>query len=461
MLRIFLLVALFGCPGFAASPIDIGPRLEPLFDDHLIDKLRGDIRLQLHRPEPREMVFRTEKPWEGNTSAYYTIFEDDGLFRMYYRGANWDTGKKKATHPEVACYAESRDGIHWKKPNLGLIEFNGSKANNIVWDGIGTHNFTVFKDKTPNADPAAKYKAIARGRSLRKGDKKYSHGLYVYRSADGLRWEMIKDHPVITTGAFDSQNLAFFDPQRDLYVGYHRFFTNGVRAIMTCTSKDYINWTEPVPIQLTEKDREHLYTNAIQPYDRAPHIYVGFPTRYLPKQGQRVEPVFMTSRDRLNFNRWSDPVIPESAPKDRAGNRSNYMAWGVLALPGDKSELSVYASEAYYEGPDSRLRRFTYRVDGFVSLRAGARGGIMLSKPLVFSGNRLVLNHAVAKNGALSIDIVNQAGEVVAVSRQILGDKISGEVEWKSGDLKALSGKTVRLRVEAKNSHLYSLQFKH
>lgn len=133
----------------------------------------------------------------------------------------------------------------------------------------------------------------------------------------------------------------------------------------------------------------------------------------------------------------------------------------MLALPGDKSELSVYASEAYYEGPDSRLRRFTYRVDGFVSLRAGARGGIMLSKPLVFSGNRLVLNHAVAKNGALSIDIVNQAGEVVAVSRQILGDKISGEVEWKSGDLKALSGKTVRLRVEAKNSHLYSLQFKH
>jgi hypothetical protein len=459
MLRTLLFVTLLVCPGFAATPVDIGQRLEPFFDDHLIDKLKGDIRLHLHRPKPREMVFRTEEPWEGNTSAYYTIFEDDGLFRMYYRGANWDTAKKKATHPEVTCYAESRDGIHWKKPKLGLIEFNGSKANNIVWDGIGTHNFTVFKDKNPNADPSANYKAIARGRSLRKGDKKYSHGLYVYQSADGLRWEMIKDHPVITTGAFDSQNLAFFDPRRGLYVDYHRFFTNRVRAIMTCTSKDYVNWTEPVPLELKEDEREHLYTNAVQPYDRAPHIYVGFPTRYLPAQGQRVEPVFMSSRDGLNFDRWSDPVIPESAPKDRAGNRSNYMTWGVLALPGDKRELSVYASEAYYEGPDSRLRRFTYRVDGFVSLRAGAEGGIMLSKPLVFSGRRLILNHEVADNGALSIDVLNAAGKVVAVSEQIHGDKISGDVKWRSGDLKRLSGKTVRLRIEAKNAHLYSLRF--
>ena len=71
---------------------------------------------------------------------------------------------KKAAHREVTCYAESRDGIHWTKPELGLFEFNGSKQNNIVWDGPGTHNFTPFLDTNPACPPDAKYKALAGGR---------------------------------------------------------------------------------------------------------------------------------------------------------------------------------------------------------------------------------------------------------------------------------------------------------
>ena len=57
------------------------------------------------------------------------------------------------------------------------------------------------------------------------------------------------------------------------------------------------------------------------------------------------------------------------------GNRSNYMAHGLVSLPGNDREWSVYATEARGEGPDTRLRRFTYRVDGFVSVRAGDEGG--------------------------------------------------------------------------------------
>ena len=307
----------------ASEPIEIGSRLEPLVDNYLIDQLSGTAQLKLHQPKPREVILVTDKPWEGNTCAYYTVFRDGELFRMYYRGSHYDTKTKKATHPEVTCYAESKDGIHWTKPNLGLFEFDGSKQNNIVWDGIGTHCFTVFKDGNPACPADARYKAISRGRPRGK------RGLYVFKSPDGVHWSLMHDEPVITNGAFDSQNLAFWDAHIGMYREYHRTFAGGVRAIMMGTSKDFLHWSEPVLLDYGDAPNEHLYTNAVQPYDRAPHILLGFPTRYLPKEASRVEPVLMTSRDGKNFHRWPTAVVPEGAPEDRSGNRSNYMTWGT------------------------------------------------------------------------------------------------------------------------------------
>jgi len=399
----------------SSQAVNIGTRLEPFFDDHLVSRMEGDVAMHLHRPKPREVVLTTGEPWEGNTSAYYTVFQDGDKYRMYYRGADWDTDKRKAKHREVTCYAESKDGINWVKPKLGLFEFNGSKENNIVWDGIGTHCFTPFKDANPNVKPEARYKAMSRGPAPKTANR-YKSGLYIYQSPDGIRWKMIKQEPVILKGAFDSQNLAFYDTERGLYVDYHRWFNNGLRDIMSCTSK----------------------------------------------QGQRVEPVFMSSRDGLNFNRWSDPVIPESAPKDRKGNRSNYLAWGLFQLPGNDREYSVYASEAYYTGPDSRLRRFTYRTDGFVSARAGKKGGTLVTKPLVFAGEQLVLNHAVSLGGSLKVKILHpKTNRVLAESNDVTGDKISGQVTWKNGTtLAKLAGQSVRVEFKIRHAHLYSMQFR-
>ena len=305
----------------AAKPLTLGEhgnQRELFVDDHLIAAMTGGVKQHLNQPEPREVVLTTDAPWEGNTSAYYTIFQDGDLFRMYYRASHWDTEAKKEAHREVTCYAESRDGIRWVKPKLGLFEFNGSRENNIVIDGVGTHCFVAFKDGNPNCPPEARYKGIARGRPIGK------KGLYIYESPDGIHWKLTRDEPVITEGAFDSQNLAFWDAHTQQYREYHRSFVNGVRTIMTGTSSDFTNWSEPVLLKYQEGvPMQHLYTNAVQPYGRAPHLLIGFPTRYLPDEGQRVEPTLMTSRDGLHFHRWLEPVVPESAPKDRGGNRSN------------------------------------------------------------------------------------------------------------------------------------------
>jgi hypothetical protein len=443
----------------SAAPLDTGTRLEPFVDDYLIEKVTGDVRQHLHRPEPKEVVLTTNAPWEGNTCAYYTVFRDHSLYRMYYRG--WHHKGKKPVHRDVTCYAESKDGVHWTKPELGLFEFNGSKKNNIVWDGIGTHCFIAFRDGNPDCPPDAKYKGMGRGHPKAK------RGLYLFKSSDGIHWKMIQDKPAITEGAFDSQNLAFWDSHAGLYREYHRTFVNNVRAIMTGTSKDFVNWTKPVLLKYGDAPTQQLYTNAVQPYERAPHILIGFPTRYLPKQGQRVEPTFMASRDGVTFKRWLDPVIPESAPKDRSGNRSNYMAWGIVELPDRPNHLSVYASEAYYTGPDSRLRRFEYRKDGFVSIRGGSKGGELVTKSLMIGklAERLVVNLKTAKGGSVRIGLESPDGKPldgygVEDCKPLTGDTIRGHPAWKDGsDISTLKGKAVRLRFQIRNADVYSIQF--
>ncbi|MGD9853417.1 MAG: hypothetical protein AB7U20_00540 [Planctomycetaceae bacterium] len=439
---------------FAAEPVNIGSRLELFVDDHLIESTSGDMELKLHEPTPGEVVLVTDKPWEGNTCAYYSMFQDGDIYRMYYRGSHFDENTRKTAHREVTCYAESRDGIHWERPELGLIEFDGSKANNIILDGMGTHCFVAFRDDNPDAPREARYKGISSG--VPGGQK----GLYVFQSPDGIRWSLISDQPVITEGAFDSQNLAFWNPLTGLYHDYHRYFADGVRGILTCTSDDFVHWTNPVPLEYAGAPQQHLYTNAVRVYPRAPHLFIGFPTRFLPEHEQ-VEPVFMSSRDGVNFHRWNEPVIPRTAPADRDGNRSNYLANALLQLPGNDRDYAVYGTEAYYTGPDSRLRRFTYRIDGFVSAHAGTEGGTLVTKPLTFDGDTLVVNFATGPQGRVLVEVLGADGTPLATATPLTGDEIDQTVVWKGKEnLNRLRGKPVKLRFHLQDADLYSLRFR-
>ena len=437
---------------------DIGSRRELFVDDYLVDKL-SDAQLKMHLPEARDVALVCDAPWEGNTSAYYTLFADGELFRMYYRGAHFDVQTKKESHPEVTCYAESRDGVNWTKPKLGLFDFNGSKYNNIVWAGEDTHNFTPFKDANPDCPADARYKALAGG-ALKWGGK----GLRAFKSPDGIHWSLVREEPVITDGNFDSQNLAFWHPEQKRYLDFHRKSRDGVRDIMTASSTDFLHWTEPVFLEYGDAPAEHLYTNAIQPYFRAPHLFLGFPTRFQPKHEQ-VEPILMTSRDGRNFHRWSEPLIPITAPKDRDGNRSNYMTWGLLQLPGQDRELSLYATEAYYAGPASRVRRFTIRTDGFVSVHADSQPGELVTRPLKFAGKSLKLNCAALPGGSVRVEVQDGAGQPIpgfalADCKSLEADAIEQSVSWtRGGDVSALAGRPVRLRFVLQNADLYALQF--
>ena len=455
------------------AAIHIGSRRELFVDDLLIESV-GGVRLQLHRPRPAGKALIFDKPWEGNTSLYVTVFEDGDRYRMYYRGSvhpDYVIRSKvgpgetiPADHPQLTAYAESRDGIEWTKPSLGLFEFNGSKENSIVWMGEGGHNFAPFKDTNPAAPPSERYKALAGG------------PLIALKSADGLRWEKMRDEPVITDGRFDSQNVAFWDQQRQLYVAIYRDFRRGVRTIKTATSKDFLHWTPGEWADYGDAPPEHLYTNATVPYFRAPHIYLAFPKRFLPFRSKVEDEinnglsdgVFMTSRDGVHWRRYLEAFIRPGRDERNWVHRTNAVSRGILQTAPD--ELSLYVSRNYTY-PTAHIERMVLRTDGFVSAHAGVPGGELVTKPLIFEGQKLFLNYATSAAGSIRIEIQNARGQPLPGfsledSPVLYGDEIDGEVAWpRPGTrtdrqpLKRVAEQAVRLRFVMRDADLFSFRF--
>ena len=483
MFRFCLALAMAGAVGsdsVATEPIRIGSRLELFVDDYLIDELDG-AELTLHHPTPREVAIEHDMPWEGNVSDYHTMFQDGDIFRMYYSGDHvLSLDPFRGRGKSYTCYAESDDGIHWKKPKLGLVEFKGSKENNIIWAGIGTHNFAPFKDANPDCKPAEKYKALA---SQPTGIWE----LVAFVSPDGIHWSLVSDKPVITKGSFDSLNLAFWDTLRGRYVSFYRGFRGkdpgnwrdlgGIRDILTCTSDDFLHWSEPpIWLEYPGARKEHLYTNQIRPYFRAPHILVGFPRRFIPeRKGLNGQPgltdgLFMTSRDGVTFKRWPEAFIRPGLQTISWHFRNNLICNALLvtksAIPGNPDELSVFSTEDKYISKSDRIRRFTIRMDGFVSVHAKATGGEMLTKQIVFEGKELVMNFSTSAAGSVQVEIQNIEGQpmpgfTLADSAEIFGDRVEHVVKWKGGsDVSKLAGKPVRLRFALKDADLYSIRFR-
>lgn len=482
-----------------SDPIAIGTRRELFVDDFLIESLR-DARRTLHHPTPREIAIVHDAAWEGAGSGYHTLIPVDGLLRLYYRGSKLGVDKGQLLlGPEVYCLAESRDGGRtFIKPKLGLFEHEGSKDNNIVWSGVGTHNFSPFHDTRSDCPAESRFKAL--------GGLASEGGLFAFHSADGIRWTLMRKEPVVTEGAFDSQNLAFWDPTAGLYRVYFRTFTGGIttgkvwqpegfRAIRTATSADFLHWEHPTDLQYKDSPVEHLYTNQIAPYPRAPHLLLGFPTRYvergwsdsmraLPQREQReqraeahlrygtalTEGLIMASRDGVNFERWNEAFLrpgPERPATWIYGHQ--FIVWNMAEtasdLPGAASEHSLYAAEGSWHGAGNAIRRYTLRLDGFVSVQAPLRGGELLSKVLTFAGNSLTLNFATSAAGDIRVEIQDSDGKslpgfAIDDCEPMFGDTIQRTVTWKQGgDLGALTGRPVRLRFELRDADLYSLKF--
>jgi hypothetical protein len=444
----------------AIKPLDIASRWELFVDDYLVAQQTG-VALKLHDPIKQEIVLTTDQPWEGPTCAYFTVIQDGKKVRLYYRGS---AGGSDHSDDQVTCMAESDDGIHFTRPKLGLIEAGGTKDNNVIWRGVEAHNFSPFLDANPKTKPQERYKALggikAPGKNWQTGAT--PGGLYAFASADGIHWQKMKPEPAITKGAFDSQNLAFWDTVRSRYTCFSRIFTNSTRAVQSNHSQDFLTWTEPVEHHYAAGvPREHFYTSATVPCPTAPHLFVCFPKRFVPTRLKIPEhktkgvsdAVFMSSRDGVNWDRpfleaWVRPGLDQKNWTDR----NNMTANGIIET--SDSEWSLYISE-HYRSADNRIRRLAVRKQGFASMHADAKGGEFITKPLRFTGGKLLLNYSTSAAGLIQVEVQDEAGKPLATMPELYGDDLAASVL----DVSALKGQAIRLRVRMKDADLYALRF--
>jgi hypothetical protein len=255
----------------------------------------------------------------------------------------------------------------------------------------------------------------------------------------------------------------------------------GWRWTSRCTSDDFIHWSKPVEMDAGDAPHEHIYTNLTQPYFRAPHIYISLAARLM--QQRRVitkeeekqigirdlwaddcsDAVLITSRGGNRYDRtFLEAFIrPQMGPQNWT-SRTNYPAYGIV--PGPDNKLYLYVNTHWVQ-KTNRVELYTLRTDGFVSVNAPYAGGELLTKPLRFTGNRLILNFATSAIGGIHVAIEDETGEPIpGFTRkecvEIIGNEIEREVAWKDGNaLRALAGRPVRLRFLMRDADLFSFQF--
>lgn len=471
-------------PRSVAEPIDIGTRRELFTDEYLIEKM-SNLTQTLHPPRDEGVALEFDKPWEGKFSAYATIIKNGNLYQFYYRGH--DVHLPDGSDSEVTAYAESNDGIHWTKPDLNLIEHNGTKVNNIVLAGHApvSHNFSPFLDANPEAKPVSKYKAL--------GGTKES-GLKAYTSPDGKNWSPLQNEAVIPASLiepdfpyyFDSQNVSFWSAAEQKYVCFFRVFKDKIRRIARTDSPDFVTWSKPVLMGYEHKGGEapieHLYTSQTHPYFRAPHLYVSLAARFMPgrqvlsdAQAKEIgvnpsyfkdtsDAIFMTTRpgsDHYDRTFLSSFIRPGIGAQNWV-SRTNYPALNTVQT--GPTEMSIYLNQDYAQ-PTAHLHRYSLRLDGFASIRGDYEGGELITKPVRFSGDHLEINFSTSAAGEVRVELLDESGTPIpgftdAEATEQIGNEISRRVSWNSGDsVASLKGKAVKIRFLLKDADLFSFRF--
>ena len=459
------------------EPVDLGDRRQLLLDATLFERT-DQVSFQVHTPEPREVAVRCDRPWERKVLHYSSIVYDQGRYRMWYRVDEGDPRIDRPTDRTWTCYAESRDGIHWEKPELGLISHGGSTRNNIVLEHKEYWNASILLDPKQPHGAAGRYKMI----QLYYNDQDKREQIHGFISSDGFRWRPVETNPFLSDGPFDSHNILLFDGARDRYVIFMRGvdrskpgpFFGGRRAVRRSESADFLHWS-PTELVLTSDGDDppdlHIYTNAAVKYARADNAWFMFPMVLHPARAYAGAPYpelsdvqFAWSRDGVSWKRPDRRPYLRAGPDERNWVDRNPIVGQGLVQTGS-NELSLYYSELF-RSPESCIRRAALRTDGFVSLDGPYGGwGEVTSRPVRFSGRRLELNYRTTGGGSIRVEIQDESGTplpgfALSDCPDIFGDRVEEIVRWKTGeDLSAFSEKPVRLRVRLRDASLFAFRF--
>ena len=468
------------------TAVDIGTRKQLFVDDYIVAETTGVTRV-LNQPAKYvgNPIMIPLYPWEGRVTLYGTVWHDaeEGLFRMWYQGyggmgipalgtdnsgSPW-RGFDASNLLYTIGYATSRDGIFWDRPHLGLVEYNGSRDNNLVLSDAAFAN--VIKDLR-EPDPDRLYKSLFFEARDPSGTPNMGDGVSVAFSPDGLRWTKYEGNPVITRSS-DSHMLLGWDDLHDKYVSYCRPSVhegNKTRRIGRSVSDDFVNWTEPEDVlapDAADPPGMEFYGMPVFKYEG---LYLGqlFAYHAPPEERQirfsgPIDVQLAASRDGISWERVGQrkPFIPNGPPSSIDAGEV-YTARGPVIV-GD--ELWFYYSASVSEhgvnGRSGPICLAKLRLDGFVSVEAGDDGGTLVTKPFRCQGGTLSIN-ANARGGGVSVAVLGEEGiQKDGYGRlncaQFDGDSVSHRVTWRESlSLEPLKGETIRLKFYLRSAKLFS-----
>jgi hypothetical protein len=477
--RLFLLLA---CLNTLAGSSQAEP-LRHLFLDPAFLQLSENVALRVNPPQAREIVIRPDRPWEQLMISFFcTVLEDGGKLRMWY------ICRDKKNQPNVA-YAESTDGVTWVKPNLGIVEYEGSTENNLV--GMDSLEGTVYRDERSPASERYCYLTHL-----------ITEGMVRFHSPDGLHWKR-DAAPLVNFGA-DSQAVTFWDERAGKYALYLRGWEQRAdkKLYRTVVRADLPSLTAPLAMQPSENSRRlwgkekvavidtefpkvlatddadppdsDVYTISAQTYPLDPRWYLGFPSFFQREKSRsdgRLDVEFIGSRDGVHWQRYDR--APYSAPGLAGTENANMTFIGPgLIVRGD--EIWQYGvglasrhgdKEARMRKTDGAIYRYVQRVDGFVALEFEAKGGRCTTAPVKVEGPQLLLNVDTGALGHLRVSLAEPDGTPISgfgieEGTAIRTNSTHAVAVWKGqSDLAALQGREVRVVLSGTRARLFSFRF--
>ena len=483
----------------ADEPLEVGSRKQ-LFIDHKFIGSKENISLVVNPPVKRPgAVIKSDKPWDAFRLIWFSVGEDQDGYKMWYQAYDndqWGGGRSRM------CYATSKDLLHWEKPNLGIVEFNGSKENNIIIDDIV--NGAVFIDA--HGKPEQRYKLVY---------TQYTSDMigYVATSADGIHWEM--PGKKVVEHFSETEHAPFWDTRLNKYVVYFRPtashpFVEPIesdppvvamkvkrpgRQVARVEMDDILApWPMDQALRVLAAD-EHdpegsdIYTHSPYQYPFADDAYFMFPMSYQHFRSGETDVgndgvndvLFAASRDGVHWMRYDrKPYLERGLPGEPDAGMSQ-SCWGLHFRRGNYLYM-FYSGWPWTHGgfrretQDQRQDKSTtwgrqhygvaiQRLDGFVSVDAPYSGGWLATPPIVFGGDHLELNINVAAMGEARVEIQDAEGKPIPGftlddCNRILFNDTAHTVKWAGkSDVSSLAGKPVRLRIQMRSAKLYAFQF--
>ncbi|MBM3867226.1 MAG: hypothetical protein FJ381_15280 [Verrucomicrobia bacterium] len=479
-----------------AAPLQVGTQKQLLLDEKFVEQRRG-VQWVMNPPhQTGELLVSADQEYENDGMVFLyssVVKEDDGRVRLWY-DLMTVTGPGPYDHQRWVAYAESRDGIRFVKPNLGLHEKKGSKANNVVLPGV-IGGASVWID--PQAPAGQRYKTQA---------KVYPAGkFHMFSSPDGIRWSLWAE--IQPQGATDTQTIIFWDDrlQRYLFFGRHKLgdkdaptadidarFRSVRRAEMTDLTRiqntGLAMWPDATDRRIypgtADQPPMDYYGATVFRYSEAGDVYIMLAQTFwhwMPAEDGRI--TAPGTRDvRLAFSRDSKTFtrVGERRPFLRPGPEGRFDSRQIWALPnpirmGD--EIWIYYAGANFDRADRTdpaapggrriggIGRAVMRLDGFVSIDAPYEGGEFTTPLLQFAGRHLELNVDTSAGGSVRVELLAEDGGPIPgfsgeASTWHVGNSVRLPVTWRRGDLAGLAGRPVRLRFLMRDAKLYAFQFR-